>query len=302
MKNPIHFMLILIFSLLVCIGLVPKAAPLFLLFSALPFWMFFHLTNRFFFSLICGASLGAVYLLAGKVNAIAFGSLVVLLSVFGECLRHKVAILWSGVLAVVSGSAVAAIFVGWWVRSENIRLGETIRSFLSAFSQELAHSGAKIVISEDVLFQQIPSGIIIFMTMILAIVLKIGQFSFHFVHRESPSERPLKALPRYEVPALFIWLTLISILGSVLLKNHQFLQAFALNSLNILGVLYFFLGVSIVGSFFSVFSVGYIWRGFWYFLLVFKFSLVLSLIGFSDYWVGYRGRLVKHLAKSDKTV
>jgi uncharacterized protein YybS (DUF2232 family) len=79
------------------------------------------------------------------------------------------------------------------------------------------------------------------------------------------------------------------------------LEALSHNALNVLLVLYFFQGLGVVARFFQVIKLSSFWQGFWYIMIVFQLLLLVSVLGFIDFWIDFRERLVKKTTEVNKS-
>lgn len=289
----------LLISCIMALGLGPEPLRVFVVFLAAPFWALCHAVQRTLYWLLSFALVAIGYLLGGPPFGLILLGLSVLVGAFIELKAHKASVLMAGFLSCAIASGVVSLFTGLWIKISGIRLLEVTRQQLALVVEQIAKANPKIVLSEDLLVQQIPSGMVILILFTLAIALKGGPRVLSWVEGQG-YQRSQKF--EFALPSSLVWFTLASILGSSLFVDHYILQTISINALNVFIVLYFFQGVSIIACFFHVFRIGPIWQWMWYLLLFIQFFIVISLIGFSDYWVGYRERFVKRAEKSSKPV
>jgi glucan phosphoethanolaminetransferase (alkaline phosphatase superfamily) len=95
----------------------------------------------------------------------------------------------------------------------------------------------------------------------------------------------------FRVPDGFIWVGMISFLGSFLKLNNETASVVSMNLLNVMIGLYFFQGLAVLESALRTFRAGPFSRFILYFIFVFQLFFILSAVGFVDYWVDFRKRL-----------
>jgi uncharacterized protein YybS (DUF2232 family) len=107
-------------------------------------------------------------------------------------------------------------------------------------------------------------------------------------------------LTLFRVPDPVLWFAMVAILGAFVKHGRPWLEVISLNALNVLAVLYFFQGLAVIASAFRVFKIGPFWQVLWYFVLVVQLFLMVSLLGFVDFWLEFRERLTRKPAETNK--
>jgi hypothetical protein len=90
------------------------------------------------------------------------------------------------------------------------------------------------------------------------------------------------------------------ILGAFLKHGKEPLEIASVNALNVLIVLYFFQGLAVISNVFRSFKVAPFWQAIWYTLFVLQLFLMVSLLGFVDYWLEFRVRLARDTAETNR--
>ncbi len=278
------------------LGVAPRPAVVLVLLMSVPLWALYSVSSRMRYWVMTGL-MGALFTgVFGVTHGILFLSVVLLVGVFREFFDRGTSLLSSGVISVMLSFGVSILFLGFWVKTVKHDFMSELKSGLIQISDEMVKANAKLVLDPEILFQQIPSAYFAMLVLALSIAVKAGPKLQMMLegHPEIVSQEKREL----SIPSVFIWATLASILGSVLLSAGSLGQVVFANLLNVFVVLYFLQGISVIASLFSTYKVGALWQTFWYFLLVVQFGLIVSLVGFSDYWINYRQRFVKREAKS----
>lgn len=292
--------IIAILLAVILISLAPLYSKAIILFLPIPLWVMFVRFDSKGYWAISALLAFILYLFSSVPFVIIFSCQALLVGVFSEAIKNKISILWSGFLGCLSAVGVGAVSLSFWSKSTGIRFLDLVKEEIEQMSQLVGQNGTKLIIDSEMLFRQLPSGAIIIMILTLSLIIKFGhKFAENKYFKSDLIDKFDKD---FTLPGFYIWALLIAILGGLLKNSSGWIQTISLNALNILIVLFFFQGMSVIGCFFRIYRIGQVWQAIWYILFIFRFILVVSLIGFSDYWVGYRERLVRRAAKTEKTV
>lgn len=114
-------------------------------------------------------------------------------------------------------------------------------------------------------------------------------------HQTKPTP---KSLGNYTVPAYIVWLTIFAVLGAFG-KNvaPPWLERVCLNIVNVSVLLFFFQGFAITVQFLRILKINRLWRTFFLIFLSLQLFLVISFVGFVDFWMNFRERLRKRTAQ-----
>ena len=233
------------------------------------------------------------------VLAFVFGAQTVLIASYCEFEEHGLSLRQSAILSVFVASLVSASGFFLWGAFEKKNLFDVFSGWIAVF---LSHASAlKIPIFEglkpDVLVYQLPSALVIFLILSLACALML----------EKPISRWMgmirkrnTKLAEYTNPDFFIWILILSLLGTFLNSAARPVQEVSLNVLNISILAYFFQGLGVLGTYFETFQTGLFWRLIWIVILVIQLPIVLSAVGVVDYWLEFRRLLMKKAAQLKK--
>lgn len=234
---------------------------------------------------------------------VSFLVLTVLTGAYAELEGHSQAVFVRGLLAVMVTVGLTAVGTAVWVYSAKIDLGAMLNAQITQVSAQMAKINPSIVISSEALVQQMPSGVLVLLMAALAVGLIGEGRMYHWFNLQPLGRRGRETsdLQAFRVPDAFVWLAILAILGVFLQHGKPWLEALSLNLLNVVIVLYFFQGLAIVAKFFAIFKVGVFWRGFWYLMIMIQLFLLVSLLGFADFWLDFRDRMVKKTTEIDKS-
>jgi len=207
----------------------------------------------------------------------------------------------AGLLAVLFVSGVTAIFSSVYVQYNQLSLVSVLRVKILEVLAQLRDINPNIQIEVDTVMGQLPSGILAALILSLAISV-ISYRSLAGILRINVKEKYHTNLRTFELPNLCVWLTIVSIALVGLNLQGEWYRLVGLNLLNVMIVLYFFQGLAIVMSFFKTFRISFFWQITWLLLLVVQLFILVSLIGFVDYWLDLRKRMYRRVApnKVDK--
>ena len=104
-------------------------------------------------------------------------------------------------------------------------------------------------------------------------------------------------LNAFRLHDVFIWLFIFSLLGSFWQYENQAVKTVSANVLNVTVLLLFLQGLAVMSKFYQVFRIGTFWRVFWTVLLIVQLSMGIVILGLIDYWLDFRGRMLKHAAQ-----
>lgn len=223
----------------------------------------------------------------------------VLVGIYSEVEEPGGSAFVAGTLALLGSVGTVAVTVGLWLQSVRANLIVTLRTQLEPMVAKMQSVNPQAGLDVDSILRLLPSG---------ALIALLGSLAFALVW-ERPLAKgfaltmpPKEPLTRFRVPDLLVWVVMVAILGSFLQHGLGWLTIASTNLLYVLAVVYFLQGLAVMAVALRVFGIGPFWRGVWYFLMLFQLSLLVSLIGFVDYWVEFRERLSRKPAEPNKSV
>jgi hypothetical protein len=142
----------------------------------------------------------------------------------------------------------------------------------------------------ETLLWQTPSVVLILLIFTAVIVLSTDRMAFRLTQGKRTARY---VLDQFAVPDAFVWLALASILFSFLEGVPRWVTLTAMNALNVMIVLYFLQGMAVVQHVFRAMRLSPMWRWLTSILLVLHLFVLVSGLGFLDYWLNFRHRLRK---------
>jgi hypothetical protein len=247
--------------------------------------------------------------------AFLLGSCWLVVGIYTEFEQRGFASFWVAFLSVlisatflVGGTVLSAKMVGIDVKEDIQKSVDGLLVQLKAQSSNTASSAASdkgegtsllngLQVDGKLILSQIPSIAIVLLIISLAYGLMMESriaSAFRLPYEKVASQ--IKLLD-FRIPDAFVWLTMISFLGSFMKLGNENLSYAALNLFNVMLGLYFFQGLAVMEVFLRAFRAGPILRFLVYFVVVFQLFFILSAVGFVDYWVDFRKRLRNLRAK-----
>lgn len=212
---------------------------------------------------------------------------------------------WGLVLPLIVVATAIAMAMEWNLGNLYELLTTTVQAFIDKAQQEglnVEHMNA------DVIVRLLPGAIVSFYVIGLGSAVALERkahtfFGFHY-ERYVSQLKPLE----FRLPDWLIWVGLASMAMAVsgqliVFKGMEQSASLSLvgvigqNSCLILATIYFFQGLAILEMYLQALRAGAFTRFFAYFALVLNLVLVLSAIGFLDYWLDFRKRLRKQTEK-----
>ena len=243
---------------------------------------------------LCYISLSLLAVRLGFVElGVALASLSLVIGLNNEALIRGQSYFASAALSI--GSFVGLSFFGvWsWVTYSGFPFMERAQVYLERIISQLKlpQGSSELLASNDIL-AQFPSAIVLLLSVALVMALVFEKKMFSWLGLKVPVREPLCA---FRVPDFMIWVFIVSLLGAFL--KQSFVQQISVNVLNISVLVYFFQGLAIVSKYFEVLKVSFVWKTVITVLFVVYLPFLLSLIGVLDYWINFRGRLIRRAAR-----
>tara|TARA_B100001248_G_C27398872_1_gene468106 strand:- start:4380 stop:5303 length:924 start_codon:yes stop_codon:yes gene_type:complete len=243
--------------------------------------------------------------LQGFEFVIPISACILLVGVFHEARLLTCNVFQSGFasLLVVLGSL--CLVLASLIRFQGLDLIAYATQKLELLLSPLKEVQPDMVLDTNKILMQMPSAIV----MIFMISLWLGIVGRSFLVKKYKivashlDKQDCEAIQKFDgtkfhLPSSLIWPALIFMALSFLDLQQENLQVIASNFLNIFIVLYFFQGIALVAYLFRAMEMGAFWQWFWYILLVLHMFLLVSSIGFADYWINFREKINRHFLKA----
>lgn len=289
-----------IFKYLALIGLAAALSVLTVIFGAAPMRVLWRSYGRVWFW-VGHVAVSAAMFAAGLTGyALVFLALSLLVGVYSEVEEHGSSVFNSGAIAILATLGTGAVAMGAWLYKAKANLLSEVKAHVAPLVEQMAAVNPGMQVSTDTLIRQLPSGVMIVLTMSLAIALVWERRILTWFRLPQGGVLLRDRLVGFKVPDLTVWLVMLAILGAFLQHGQAWLETLSVNALYVFVVLYFFQGLAVVAHAFRVFKVSPAWQGIWYVLIVLQLFLLTSFLGFADYWLDFRERLSRKPAETNK--
>lgn len=209
-------------------------------------------------------------------------------------LEHKGLGWWRAGLASLSLGTSTALLGGSWVfKIRGLDAMTELQKFAEKFVGNIKQVNPQIEIDAMTLVQQIPSAIVVVLTIALGFGLIFESRAFSLSNLPRVKVATQLKLLEYRVPEFYIWIAMTAFLLTMVSFGGRFISILALNVTNVSVVLYFFQGLAVTEKFLNTIKAGFFTRFLTYFLFVGQLFAVVSAIGLVDYWVDFRSRFQK---------
>ena len=200
---------------------------------------------------------------------------------------------WNSGIISICLAAMVAIFGLWQVLvSSGISNWERARSYgLEVAEKVIAAAGASGKILPEYLLQQMPSAFVILLIFTLAFGLIFERNTFSFFGLPQKRVAARINIAEFRLPAFFVWIALASFFFAMVDLHMKEVAVVFGNMLNIVVVLYFFQGVAVFEALLNFLRAGVVTRVLGYLIMIGQLMLILSVVGFADYWMDFRRKL-----------
>lgn len=250
-----------------------------------------HLGRLLYFVLILPAAVGLFYILPAL--GIFYFSLALLIEFQCEFEEHFEDAFIANFLALLSIVFLLGGAVMLWSAQKGFSWIPLLEENLGVALQNLKVVGKGTPpIAANEIMVQLPSAIIILLTLNLF-------FANLFERNWAPRTWKLhtratpKAMANYTLPSYMVWLTIFAVLGAFGKFSPLWLERVCINIVNVCVLLLFFQGLAVTVQFLKVLKLSRIWRVFFLVFLSLQLFLVISFVGFVDFWMNFRERLKK---------
>jgi hypothetical protein len=198
----------------------------------------------------------------------------------------------SALLSLLSSTISVGSGVFFWVQSVGTESVNRFKQTLFKAGSEFVAAWPNLKVDLEMAWRQLPAAVVISIAAALALGLI---FESRLVNRLSKNLHDDETMRLYEYrnADAMVWVSIVTLLGAFLELGFPQVQIVCQNIFYVLVFLYFFQGLAIVATFFALMRVAFFWQSLWYFVLVFQLLPVVSLLGFADYWLNFRQRLIR---------
>ena len=239
---------------------------------------------------------GAAWLLNLQPFALIIGAVWMTLGAYTES-EHKGLGWWiSGLLGLTLGTltAVGGIWVSF--RQNGINTYAEVVKLAEQFTAKVSEMNPNAKIDPEILVQQLPSTIVIILMITLAVGLIYERRVFSWLNLPREKTASQLNLLEYRLPDFLVWVAMIAFLLTMVSFGGKAIAILAVNIVNVCIVLYLFQGLAVLEVFLNSMRAGVFTRILTYLILFGQLLLVLSVVGWADYWLDLRRRIRKLLA------
>jgi Predicted membrane protein (DUF2232) len=251
-----------------------------------------NVTGPVYFWPVALALSAAAWFLGLSALALIIAAQTVLIGSFCEFDEHDFSLRQSAVLSLLLTTLIAGSSFYLWVAMHSKTWFATLNEWINQFLTQAKTLNIQAVseIKPETIIGQIPSAVLIFLTMSLAFALvlekSVAKWSGITIRRR-------ERLSDFSLFEPMIWVFIAAVLGTFAQYENKVVELISLNVFNFCVAAYFFQGLAVLAKYFEVFKIGPIWRALWVVLLVFQLPMVLSLVGVIDLWANFRKFFVR---------
>ena len=206
----------------------------------------------------------------------------------------------SAFLGITSAALTMGGLAYVWISKMGPEWATLFKERIGAQLSALGQSSELLLVSKltaDDVFHQIPSMLVGALVIAASIGLILEKPLMKWVGLTVPRRQKLVNFRLHEA---FIWPVIAGILFAFVDMGYPTLKIVAMNVLNVAVICYFFQGLAVLCKYFVVFKVGTFWRALFVLLFTTQLFLVLSAIGFVDFWADFRVYFNKRAAEMKK--
>lgn len=292
LKAPFKFLLLLALSAVLSWTIVFGALPMRVTwrsFGRVPYWIG-HL------AVAAGLAVGGL-----ASFALAFFALTVLVGIYSDVEDHGSTVFTAGFVGIIAAIGSSALGIGAWLHFTKANLLAELKAYLVPWVERMESMNPGTNLEVDTILQQLPSVAVMMLMVAIAFAL-IWERRWLAWFRLPQSGLLLSSrLMGFRVSDLTVWIVMLAILGAGLNHGHKWLEVLSINAINVFLLLYFFQGLAVVTAAFQTFKVSPFWQGIWYVLIVLQLFLLVSFLGFADYWLDFRERMSRKPAETNKS-
>lgn len=236
----------------------------------------------------------ALALLGAGPGAVALALVTALVGCYAEVEEQGASIFVSACFAVLATLGTATLAVGAWVAKNKASALEVVRLEVQEVARRMTEYNPGVKINVESIVYQTPSLLAVILMLALAAGL-IWENRAAALAKLPKADGIRDRLTEFRAPDACLWLTMAALLGAFGLRGKfPAIESVSANALNVLVALYFFQGLAVVAKAFEAFQVSVFWRGFWYVMIALQLHLIVSLLGFADFWCEFRRKLPRN--------
>ncbi|MBL7544576.1 MAG: DUF2232 domain-containing protein [Bdellovibrionaceae bacterium] len=238
--------------------------------------------------------LGGATLLKADWLSFLVGSVWLTTGISLELEKRKVSFFWNSLWSLGIGFSVCSAGLLGMLRSLGVVDMARATEYFKEAVKPLIKGQVEQEIDYAALVLQIPSMVFIVLLVSLATgYLMERRVRFWFRLMKQGYVYKFDFL-KFKVSEKLIWLALASLLFNTLgsmLKDLQEIGVVASNLVNVFLVVYFFQGLAVLENLLFQMRAGIFLRTLSYFIFLGQLFLVLSIVGFLDFWFDFRGKI-----------
>lgn len=227
------------------------------------------------------------------------GSLWLVVGISVELENLKLPFSWNVFASSVLGTVISLLGYGAVLNDQGISNLERFKDYFKESLDKVVRTSAENQIDIEALIFQIPSVVMLLFLASVVVSFVFERRIYFWMKLPNLTKTYKINFVDYKASEPTIWLALVALLLSVLdlknfnLENLKWVQILGSNFVNILVVVFFFQGFAVLEVFLRKIHSSVFFRAFTYFIFIGQLFLVLSFIGFVDFWVDFRSRLNK---------
>lgn len=249
-----------------------------------------------FWSIAFGLILVMAYF--GNWNlASIYCSLILTVGVSTELELLKLPLIIKNLISTILGWFVLMVGVFWWTQKNSITNIERAAEFLKEALKPVIQNTNKVELDYVGMVYQLPSaGFILIMVGLALSLVWERRIRFWFRLKKIRSVKG-HSFMNLKWNDYVIWLALFSLLFTIIdwkeNSNLYWIGIVSANLTNILIVIFSFQGLSILENLLLQMHSGMFFRTLSYFIFFGQMFLLLSFVGFVDYWIDFRSKIAK---------
>lgn len=227
------------------------------------------------------------------------GSLWFVVGISVELENLRLPFSWNVLTSSILGTVLSLFGYGVVLNNQGISNLERFKDYFKESLEKMIRSSAENQVDIEALIYQIPSVVLLLFLASVIVSFAFERRIYFWMKLPNLTKKDQLKLIEYKASEPTIWFALVALLLSILdlktfgLDGLRWMQLLGSNIVNVLVVVFFFQGFAILEVFLRKSQASVFFRAFTYFIFIGQLFLVLSFIGFVDFWVDFRSRLNK---------
>jgi len=234
---------------------------------------------------------GVSWLLNAQPLAVFIGSVWMTLGAYSELEEKGIGWWYSGLVSVLLGMVSTGVSVLGAFRINGINTYAEVQKLAEQLAQQVQQMNPAVKLDAQTLINQAPSAIAIMLIVALGLGLIFERRVFSWLNLPHEKIASQLKLLEYRIPDYVVWVAMTAFLLTMVSFGGKAIAILAVNIVNVIIVLYFFQGLAVLEVLLKSMKAGVFIRVLSYIILVGQLLLLLSIIGWIDYWVDFRGRI-----------